>query len=70
MTTLLDSFETLPLDFRSKQFSDAARALEQMTGCSNTLCRQQLFISEGDVVEAYTVLLGGSTTDAAEHQLH
>ncbi len=43
-------------DFRSPQFRDQALALMRMTGCPLVVCRQELFIAEGDAVEAYMVL--------------
>lgn len=43
-------------DFRSTRFRDQALALARMTGCPLVLCRQELFIAEGDAVEAYMVL--------------
>ena len=43
-------------DFRSSRFEDQALALMRMTGCAIVLCRQELFIAEGDAVEAYMVL--------------
>ena len=50
--------ETAPAgwDFRSVRFRDQAKALARMTGCPLALCRQELFIAEGDAVEAYMVL--------------
>lgn len=43
-------------DFRSPRFRDQAQALARMTGLPLVLCRQELFIAEGDAVEAYMVL--------------
>lgn len=43
-------------DFRSQRFRDQAQALARMTGLPLVLCRQELFIAEGDAVEAYMVL--------------
>jgi hypothetical protein len=48
--------EDAPWDFRSPRFRDQAVALVRMTGCPLVLCRQELFIAEGDAVEAYMVL--------------
>ena len=43
-------------DFRSPRFRDQALALARMTGRPLQACRQELFIAEGDAVEAYMVL--------------
>ena len=43
-------------DFRSDRFRDQALALARMTGCPLVECRQELFIAEGDAVEAFMVL--------------
>jgi len=43
-------------DFRSPRFRDQALALARMTGLPLVLCRQELFIAEGDAVEAHMVL--------------
>lgn len=43
-------------DFRSTRFRDQALALARMTGRPLQACRQELFIAEGDAVEAYMVL--------------
>lgn len=52
---------TPPLDFRSQAFHDAAVILAQTTGCSLMLCRQELFIAEGDIVQAGAGLLARKT---------
>lgn len=70
MTISLDWRETPPLDFRSKRFAADALALAQLTGQPLDLCRQELFIAEGDAAEAFLVLLGGSPSESAGHALH
>lgn len=57
-------------DFRSDRFRDQALALARMTGCPLALCRQELFIAEGDAAEAYMVLEErhrGAAADLAPH---
>lgn len=56
VTHLQQTFDTAQWDFRSPQFRDQALALARMTGCPFDLCRQELFIAEGDAVEAFMVL--------------
>lgn len=53
---LQDADEQVGMDFRSARFRDQAGALARMTGCPLVLCRQELFIAEGDAVEAFLVL--------------
>lgn len=48
--------EPAPFDFRSPRFVMDARALQRLTGCPLALCRQELFIAEGDALEAYQSL--------------
>lgn len=50
--------EPAPFDFRSPRFVMDARALQRLTGCTLVLCRQELFIAEGDALEAWQVLVG------------
>lgn len=56
--TMPQAVAQLPLDFRSPQFVDSAQALQRLTGCPLAQCRQELFIAEGDAVEAWQVLVG------------
>lgn len=58
------------MDFRSQAFSDAALMLVQTTGCSLMLCRQELFIAETDMEQAYEVLVARKATDAARNRSH
>ena len=52
------------MDFRSPVFRDAAHYLVQSTGCALLLCRQELFIAEGDAEHAYMALIASrSATD-------
>jgi hypothetical protein len=53
---LTDDAAVAEWDFRSPRFRDQALALARMTGLPLVLCRQELFIAEGDSVEAYRVL--------------
>ncbi len=46
-----------PMDFRSAAFCASALALVQSTGCALLLCRQELFIAEGDAEHAYMALI-------------
>ena len=57
-------------DFRSPRFRDQALALARMTGCTLALCRQELFIAEGDAVEAYMVLEERHGAVPADHNSH
>ena len=45
------------LDFRSVRFAHGAFALQRLTGRSLLLCRQELFIAEGDALEAWQCLV-------------
>ena len=54
------------MDFRSQAFSDAALLLVQTTGCSLMVCRQELFIAETDMEQAYEVLVARRAAEAAE----
>ncbi len=56
MNLLQGPDEQAGMDFRSARFRDQAGALARMTGCPLVLCRQELFIAEGDAVEAFLVL--------------
>ncbi len=79
----MDSQETIPadrpprpshgpvqLDFRSAHFAHGAFALQRLTGRSLLLCRQELFIAEGNVVEAWHVLVGGPAADSPRVVMH
>lgn len=44
-------------DFRSARFAREALALQRLTGRSLLLCRQELFIAEGDALEAWQCLV-------------
>jgi hypothetical protein len=46
-------------DFRSVRFCTDALTLARTTGCSLDLCRQELFIAEGDMVLAFEWLVSG-----------
>ena len=59
-----------PFDFRSPQFALTALALQRLTGCSLVRCRQELFIAEGDAVEAWQVLVGRPVADSPQGTLH
>jgi len=56
MQQITDDSGATVWDFRSPRFRDQALALSRMTGCALALCRQELFIAEGDAVEAYLAL--------------
>ena len=47
-----------------------ARALVRLTGCTLDLCRQELFIAEGDAAEACEVLRGGARYARAARDMH
>lgn len=57
-------------DFRSQAFSDAAQALMQSTGCTLQLCRQELFIAEGDAENSYLALIAHNSAIACRQRLH
>ncbi|MEO8859293.1 MAG: hypothetical protein ABI343_20095, partial [Burkholderiaceae bacterium] len=59
-----------PMDFRSMAFRDDAEQLVQTTGCTLTLCRQELFIAEGDIEEARRVLVERKPAAATIAPLH
>ena len=59
-----------PWDFRSEEFRAAALILVQTTGCSLMLCRQELFIAEGDMEQAHAVLVGATAVAAGREPLH
>ena len=59
-----------PFDFRSPLFRDAALMLVQTTGCSLLLCRQELFIAEGDVAQAYATLSAARSACVEVSALH
>ncbi len=58
LTTFLNWRDSPPLDFRSQRFAVDALALVRLTGKPLDVCRQELFIAEGDACEACMVLLG------------
>ena len=70
MNLLQDPGDQEGMNFRSLRFRDQACALSRMTGCPLALCRQELFIAEGDAVEAFLVLeqrRGAAPTDDGRH---
>lgn len=58
------------MDFRSERFAVDALALVRITGQPLDVCRQELFIAEGDAAEACLVLLGECPGESAGHPLH
>ena len=58
------------MDFRSERFAVDALALARLTGRPLDVCRQELFIAEGDTAEACMVLLAGSPQESGGHRLH
>jgi hypothetical protein len=67
---LQDPGDQAGMDFRSVRFRDQACALARMTGCPLALCRQELFIAEGDAVEAFLVLEQRRGTEATDEGRH
>ena len=65
-----DCLQAPSLDFRSKRFAVDARALVRLTGRTLDLCRQELFIAEGDAAEACEVLQIGLRSGPAGRPLH
>lgn len=63
-------FTPEPFDFRSRRFCDDAQALQEETGCSLVLCRQELFIAEGDYLEARAMLLARAGAPLQRTGLH
>lgn len=61
---------TMAFDFRSQRFCEEANALVQMTGRSLVMCRQELFLAEGDVLQAQAVLCAGDALPAWSERLH
>ena len=61
---------TESLDFRSQAFKDAAQALVQSTGCTLLLCRQELFIAEGDAENCYLALLAHKSAAVCRQVVH
>ena len=55
-----------PMDFRSPVFRATAHYLVQCTGCALLLCRQELFMAEGDAEHAYMALI--ATRSASDHR--
>ena len=47
-----------------------ALALARLTGCTLELCRQELFIAEGDAAEACEVLRGVARYARAARDMH
>ncbi|MEO6625741.1 MAG: hypothetical protein ABIN37_13065 [Burkholderiaceae bacterium] len=70
MTISPDWREATPLDFRSQRFAVDALALVRLSGQPLELCRQELFIAEGDAAEAYLVLLAMSWPAPSASDLH
>ena len=65
-----DCLQAPLLDFRSRRFAVDALALARLTGCTLELCRQELFIAEGDAAEACAVLRGGAHFARAARDMH
>ena len=59
-----------PLDFRSQAFNDTALLLMQSTGCTLLLCRQELFIAEGDAENCYLALLAHKSAAVCRQVVH
>lgn len=59
-----------PPDFRSAAFRDAAHDLVQSTGCALVLCRQELFMAEGNAEDAYVALMTYKSSGAYVPLLH
>ncbi len=57
-------------DFRSQRFGSDALTLARATGCSLVRCRQELFIAEGDMALAFTLLLAGYAREDERPTLH
>ena len=58
-------YSAVPLfDFRSQRFRDDARRLVMTTGHCLDMCRQALFIAEGDIEEARLALLAAAYAPA------
>lgn len=57
-------------DFRSLRFGADAHTLVRTTGCSLVLCRQELFIAQGDMAMAHQVLISGYRDEPARPTLH
>jgi hypothetical protein len=57
-------------DFRSAAFRDAAHTLVQRTGCALMLCRQELFVAEGDAEHAYVALMSYKSSGDTVPLLH
>ena len=58
------------MDFRSERFAVDALALARLSGQPLEVCRQELYIAEGNAAEALMVLLSGSSPEPAGHLLH
>ena len=70
MNIFPDPREPPLFDFRSPRFAVDALALAHLTGRPLELCRQELFIAEGDAAEACLVLQGVAWRDPAPSVLH
>ena len=57
LTLPIQFHATETLDFRSPAFCAVARYLVQSTGCTLLLCRQELFMAEGDAEQAHAALM-------------
>lgn len=59
-----------PFDFQSSRFGADALALARGTGRPMELCREQLFIAEGDLALAYALLVDGYAALQTDQPLH
>ncbi len=59
MSLLASVNDDQPFDFRSSRFCADALSLARTTGRSLAACRQELFIAEGDMVQAFEWLVSG-----------
>jgi len=57
-------------DFRSHRFGAAAHTLARVTGRNLVLCRQELFVAQGDMAMAYDVLVSGYGDEPAKPTFH
>ena len=70
MNFIFDPNVTAPFDFRSRRFIVDALALARLTHRPLDLCRQELFIAEGDAAEACMVLGAGQRPNSSGTPLH
>lgn len=59
-----------PFDFRSSHFEESARQLAQQTGAPLEACREQLFITEGDLLLARQVIEQGYDVLVSDSGMH